>query len=412
MTRACLESIYRFSGRARGRVIAICDGTSEHTILTMLDDFRDHHPDLVVLRDHKKLGFVHSCNLGFALRQRDMMLLRSDSQVTPGWLEEMLELLYSSDRIASVSPLCLDRILDLRSSSIPRTTDIPVGVGSCLYRHWVLNTIGDFDSTFGQSDDVQIDWAMRARGIGLRHVRANRAVVFGPSSIEHGHDSSANRNRQLLSRHPQYLQQVQSAFSGAEGRAARHFVTSKLRPLTVGLIWQSLSAMHDAAEGLVRELNKQPGIEAVVCDQHSLENVQVLYCPAPMADFTDLFRLLESPCHLVLGIDNIASPRLNLARWAVFFSACQCAQAVVANTEEERAELISELCVDPALVEVVSPLLPVSPEQLKEVAARLASIFRRTVDRPSESTLRHRTLLANFVAKAIPAAHSSPGIMK
>jgi hypothetical protein len=387
-------------------VIAVYDPSPEAAMLRMLRKLQDEHPDLVVLCNETRLGFVGSCNLALFLRERDVVLLRSDTLVTEGWLKEMIDVLHASDRIASVAPLCLDRELDLRGASIPRASEIPASLGPCLLlRYWVLNVIGGFDLVFDRSDDAQIDWAMRAQRLGLRHVRANRAVVLGSGSFTDGQAESnqGDASSLLLGRHPLYLQQIQSGLAGAEVRTAAHFVSSKLGPLQVFIDLRSLAPpARSAAEDLARHLGDLPDIEVKLGEEDkrdSLQRFQVLYRPGTIGDPRDLVPLLESPCHLVLGIDDLrpygipalfASPELHEAWRALLFSLAHSAQAVVTLSNHDRAALIADLALDPALVEVMPQL------SLPQTALRLASIFRRAVDHPSEKSLRHRKLLANF----------------
>jgi hypothetical protein len=266
--------------------------------------------------------------------------------------------------------------------------------------------IGGFDLVFGRGEDAQIDWAMRAQGLGLRHVRANRAVVLNAGSFTAGQvvSNQGDASSLLRGRHPLYLQQLQGGVAGAEVHAAEHFVSSKLGPLQVFIDLRSLAPPErNAAEDLARHLGDLPAIEVELGDedrQDSLQHFQVLYRPGAIADPRDLIPLLDSPCHLVLGIDDLrpydipalfASPELHLAWRALLFSTAHSAQAVVAFSNHDRAALIAGLALDPALVEVVPP-----PIDGPQTVVRLASIFRRAVEHPSEKSLRHRKLLANF----------------
>jgi len=78
-----------------------------------------------------------SWNRGILLRERDVALV--DGPVGDGWLTGLLQAMYASDRIASVS-----------------------ATNAVLLRHWVLNVIGALDAT-----DALAEWQARAQRLGL-----------------------------------------------------------------------------------------------------------------------------------------------------------------------------------------------------------------------------------------------------
>ena len=313
---ACIEAVYRHGGEARGRVIAVHDEPAGGAALARLRGLQDDHPDLIVLANEARVGLVASCNRGLLLRERDALLLGASAPLASGFLDELLEVLESSDRIASVSAF--------PESSFPaRASDLPAASGPCvLLRDWVLHAIGCFDSTLSLAD-ARDDWSLRARRLGLRHVRTRHSLV------------------------------------GAS-------------PLRVAV---------DAPADLVRRLREVPGLEVeALRDSLALERFQVVYLHAPIAGARALAGLLESPCTLVIGA--IAGDR------ALRFAAAHAAQAIVAGSEADRAQLIRDLLLDPAAVEVVP----------SEDVHELAAVFRRAVGRPPQRSLRQRGLFADFAS--------------
>lgn len=342
---ASLDAVYRCGGSALGRVIAVCEPGAD------LRKAQDEHVDLVVLRNAAP-GCTASWNLGLFLRQRDVLLLGDDVALTDGSLQEMLEVLHGSDRIASVLPLVGADLTvgDLRG--IRRCTDLPTARGpSLLLRHEVLNMIGAFDPAFQRREDAEDDWSMRAQRMGFRHVRTNRALVTGREVPHTGPDAASTAR--LLARHPHLSEQIAAARLGAEEHAVEHFLAGQRGPLRV---CSSLSA---------------PG--------EPFERFQVLHCAAPLDDVAQLLAALETPCHLVLGEPGRYRDR------AMLFAAAHSAQAVVAASAQERVALTAELALDPARVEVV------------ESTADLQRVFRKVVDHPDMSSLRYRALLAGFL---------------
>jgi len=347
--RVCLDALYRARGAALGRVIAVCDEPADAALLREL---QGHHPELVVLQNEAKLGRIASWNRGLFLCGRDVLLLDSDVVLGERCLEEMLEVLHSSDRIASVAPLVSGAALSVDLAAVPRRTDVPTARGSCLLvSHVVVNMIGGFDLAFECANDAQDDWAMRAQRMGLRLVRANRALAATKHPLRA--DALPAHTALLLARHPHFPEQANAALLGAERRAAAHFVASRRSPLRVA--------------------------RAVPQHGDPLEHFQVLYQSEPIDDVGQLLALLESPCHLVLAEVDAYRNR------TLLFAAAHSAQAVVTASEQDRARLIEDLALDPATVEVV------------ESESGLTSLFRKVVDQPRERSLRYRALLATFL---------------
>ena len=108
-TRACLRSVLEHSGAALGRLVIVDDASPEPAMQPMLAELRDAEPRIVLIRNEQNVGFVSSANRGLSLRARDVVLLNSDTVVTPGWLDELTSVAESSDRIAAVVPLSNNR---------------------------------------------------------------------------------------------------------------------------------------------------------------------------------------------------------------------------------------------------------------------------------------------------------------
>jgi len=353
-THSWIDAVYRSGGAPLGRVVAVCNAPEEAALLREL---QGRHAELVVLLNETRLGRVASWNRGLLLGERDVLLLDDEVVLAEGCLEEMLEVLHGSDRIASVAPLPSVAASKVDLASIPRLTEVPSMRGPCvLLRRVLLNMIGAFDPAFQRTDEAQDDWAMRAQRMGTRHVRANRAVVGRRASAP----AAPAHAGLLLARHPHLPEQASAALLGAEPHAAPHFVASRSAPPRV--------------------------CTAAPPDGEPREHFQVLYHSAPIDDAGQLLALLESPCHLVLGQTGTYRKR------ALLFAAAHSAQAVITASEQERAALIADLALQPARVEV-------------ESEAGLTSVFRKVVDHPCEESLRHRALLANFLRSLGQADH-------
>jgi len=187
----------------------------------------------------RNLGFVGTANRGMEMTRRDVVLLNSDTEATPGWLQGLQRCLASDPSIATATPWTNNGEI----ASIPRFCEanpaprdpeavarviactgtaeypeLPTAVGFCMAvtRH-ALDTLGLFDEeTFGPGYGEENDFSMRAQLAGLRNVLCDDVYVvhqgggsFGPLGLKPDEGSM----QRLLSRHPAYLQQVEAFIS-------------------------------------------------------------------------------------------------------------------------------------------------------------------------------------------------------
>ncbi len=255
----CLESLARETDLARHRVILVIDGPQ--------DDEVERHvarlPVAEVLRNDVRRGFVESVNRGMRASSRDVVLLNSDTVVTPRWLEKLIDASASSGDVGTVTPLSNHATL----CSVPRAFEenllptgfdaasfaalvervsrrdyprLPTGVGVCFYiRRALLDDIGFFDSEhFGLGYGEENDFCMRALARGWLHL-ADDATF-----IEHAGHRSFGASRASLQRvaaktlsrlHPDYMPAIAAYMRNDPLAPARARITAALRtriPLT------------------------------------------------------------------------------------------------------------------------------------------------------------------------------------
>jgi len=406
VTERCIESVFACSGEALGQVIVINDCSPDEAMAPRLEALARAHPALVLHTHAQNLGFVGTVNRGLFLRQRDVVLLNSDTRVTPGWLTEMLEVAYSDERLACVSPLSNNATIcsvptfgeetradevpegSLGIASLPRSTLIPTGVGFCmLLKDAILRMIGPLDPVYGRGYFEEIDWAMRARALGFLSARANRAFVYHLGSVSFGADRTGlnARNKQTLSqRYPLFFPEMQSFYRAPEARVASHAVSRRVRGLHACVDLRHLPEKPDGTWGhgmqLVRGLQTQPGLSVAACvsfpsvaaelskdgipvvEAGMLDAYQILHRPAQPRSPHLLAHALSAAPHSVVGSPDLCSYRtpLNFSSLekyeeyrALSFVAVQSAQAVIALSEHNRAELLREFGLPPERVHTV-----------------------------------------------------------
>jgi len=242
----CLASVYStVSGDTE--VVVIDDASPDPSTAEVLSRWQELMP--VNWKFHanpKNRGFVATANLGMRLTQNDVVLLNSDTEPTPGWLRGLQRCLSSDPLIATASPwtnngeitsiplFCQANPVPPDASTvagiITRTgkalyPELPTAVGFCMaIARRAIDRVGLFDEDlFGKGYGEENDFSMRAVQAGMRNVLCDDVYVvhlggrsFGPTGLKPD-ESSMQR---LLSRHPDYLRQVQE-FIAADTLAPR-----------------------------------------------------------------------------------------------------------------------------------------------------------------------------------------------
>jgi glycosyltransferase involved in cell wall biosynthesis/GT2 family glycosyltransferase len=406
-TRACIESVFQCTGAALGQLIVVNDCSPDAGMTPMLHELQARHPEMILISNETNLGFVRSANRGMGLRQRDVVLLNSDTLVTPGWLSEMLEVAYAHDCVAAVVPLSnnaaicsvpaycqatemrelIDR--DLELEALPRFTAVPTGVGFCLLlKNIVLNMIGGFDPAYGRGYHEENDWAMRAQTLGFVVLRANRALVYHLGAVSFGVEREKldrTNSNLLLERYPYFLEEVRTFSDRAEARIAASYVRRRMGSTSVCISFRHLDSSRvqgadvyplELAKSLKKHaqlevvgLVKTPEQERLLAEMGILsttgtrsEQQAIFHHPGPVSDPEDLRLFLSARGHLVITFDDLVAWRAPSAHRSIVdfeqyvamcFAALGSAQAVIATSNYNRNEILREFHLPPERVHTV-----------------------------------------------------------
>lgn len=251
----CLESLARHALPAR-RVLLLDDASTDPAISHLLDVYR-HCAPFVCERNSRNLGFTRTVNRGMALAgEDDVVLLNSDTQVTPGWLGRLRYAAYYRSKVGSVTAVSNNAgafsVPHSGSNAVPenfglerfarviaqtaerRYPEVPTGNGFCLYlRRACLDAVGLLDEqAFPRGYGEENDWCMRAQTLGwthliddatyIAHVRAASFKKEKPALISAG-------QRVINSRYPHYADAVQQAFSAPALEQVRKHVQALIK---------------------------------------------------------------------------------------------------------------------------------------------------------------------------------------
>jgi len=260
------------------RLLLIDDASTEAAVRARLADIEGRSlPQVAFFANDANLGFTLTANRGIELARAgsDVVLLNSDTQVTPGWLAALARCARSDPSIGTVTPfsnnaeICsLPRFCEnnpwpedrdatlmaraLALAAAPTYPDLPTGVGFCLYvRRALLDAIGGFDPDFGLGYGEENDLCLRAAAAGYRNVLCDDAFVLhlGGSSFGNKRRDLAERNMKiLLERHPIYLDVVRDFISADPLKPLRELAATHYRILTQR-VPGVLHVMHDHGGG-------------------------------------------------------------------------------------------------------------------------------------------------------------------
>ncbi|MEO8383158.1 MAG: glycosyltransferase [Acidobacteriota bacterium] len=260
--RRCLESVVAETDLARHGLVLVLDGPQDAAVEAAVQAAVRAVPTVTVLRNEVRRGFVESVNHGMRVSTRDVILLNSDTIVTPRWVENVLAASQSDPRIGTVTPLSNHATLcsvprafeenllpsgfDARSFAalVERVTArsyprIPTAVGVCMFiRRSLLDEIGLFDAGhFGLGYGEENDFCMRATARGWVHVADDATFIqhAGHRSFR-GERAALQRKagRTLARLHPGYMPAI-ARFTREDPLApARARIVSALRDETRG----------------------------------------------------------------------------------------------------------------------------------------------------------------------------------
>lgn len=232
----CLDSVLRTTS-GPDRVILIDDCSPDPRIKHYFDALeKNGDTRLMLLRNTSNLGFVGTVNRGMDLGRNDVILLNSDTVVTPGWIDKIRRCAESDMKIGTITPFsnnaeicsfpnfCEENSLPpgmsaedvnraIESAAFPLYPDIPTAVGFCMYiRRALLDKIGLFDAeTFRLGYGEENDFCMRAVAAGWRNVLCDDTYILhtGSRSFDSKKQALTEQNMQrLLAKHPDYMKRV------------------------------------------------------------------------------------------------------------------------------------------------------------------------------------------------------------
>ncbi|WP_268624021.1 glycosyltransferase [Paenibacillus alvei] len=232
----CVESVMKNTDYEY-RLILIDDCSPDKRIREYLNLLNKKHNQIVALYNEENLGFVSTVNKGMEYSDSDVILLNSDTEVTPRWLSNLNKCAYSSKNIATVTPftnngtICSVPLFGqdnpipdgyttdefaqmIESISMNKYPVLPTAVGFCmLIKREVLNKIGLFDDiNFAKGYGEENDFCCRVMENGYLNVLADNVFVYHKGSMSFKEEKAEliRKNSETLKRKfPYYFDRVE-----------------------------------------------------------------------------------------------------------------------------------------------------------------------------------------------------------
>jgi GT2 family glycosyltransferase/glycosyltransferase involved in cell wall biosynthesis len=248
---SCLDSLVTHTPRDC-RIIVIDDASTDRRVDAVLQRHTDAG-SIELHRNDENLGYTRTANKGIELANgADVILLNSDTKVTPNWWRSLRLAAYSDDKIGTATPLS-NNAGAFSAPEIGQTNEIPIwlsldeyarainqaslrlhpktptGNGFCMYiRRDCIEQTGLFDAdAFPRGYGEENDFCMRAARLGWRHIVDDATFIYHERSASFGdskHELMKRGRAVLDSRYPDYTDAVRGFTTSADLRAAQRRV--------------------------------------------------------------------------------------------------------------------------------------------------------------------------------------------
>jgi GT2 family glycosyltransferase/glycosyltransferase involved in cell wall biosynthesis len=307
--RRCIDSVLAHTRLPNAELLLIDDASPDPVTRALLVQYA-RLPNVTALRNEVNLGFTRTVNRGIDYaRGRDVVLLNSDTVVSPRWLEALALVAYGSRKIATATALsdnagafstpavnANDTSTFISVAGAARLSQraasyeahiVPTGNGFCMYmRRDAIEATGLMDEVhFPRGYGEENEWCMRAGERGWRHAIALRSYVHHVNAVSFGAEAKqklrSGAGKVLEQLHPDYSFQVRRAFrSGTPFTMQRYALAESLakvkrsstppRPRLLFVISTTTGGTPHSNEDLMRGVSHLYEPLLLICDTREL----------------------------------------------------------------------------------------------------------------------------------------------
>lgn len=252
-TKKCIKSVLKYT-TIPYELLLIDDNSPDERINPMLREFSEKYDHIKLITNKKNQGFVANVNIGIASTSNDVLLLNSDTIVTPNWLRNLKFRAYQRWDIGTVTPLSnnagafsvpligktnmIDANIGLEgTANIIEKLNIdpietPTANGFCMYiRRAVIDEIGLFDLGFNMGYCEENDFSMRVINAGWKNIIDTTTFIYHNQGSSFGSEKQKllKENRKYLDeKHPDYEEKVDEFLNDPEYLKVRETISNAL----------------------------------------------------------------------------------------------------------------------------------------------------------------------------------------
>ncbi|WP_407423341.1 glycosyltransferase [Methanobrevibacter sp.] len=232
--KRCIESVLKNTSKNH-EIILINDCSTDERIDILMKEY-EALPNTTCISNTHNLGFVSSVNIGLKQSKNDVIILNSDTIVTPRWVEKLTIAAYSDERIATATPfsnnagafsvpefaqenlippdLTIDSMANIvEKVSNHRYVRVPTGNGFCMFiKRLSIEDAGYFDEkTFERGYGEENDFCMRLKQKGWENIIDDTTYIFhneGSSFQIEKYELMKRHMRILKEKYPTYVTEV------------------------------------------------------------------------------------------------------------------------------------------------------------------------------------------------------------
>lgn len=212
MLRRFLPSVVKYSPEAE--VVVADNGSTDNS----LEILREEFPGVKTMVFSENYGFAEGYNKALAQTETPYtLLLNSDVEVTPGWLQPLLDFMESHPEAAACQPkilncnhreyfeyagacggyldslgypYCRGRVMGVVERDEGQYDGEPVSVfwatgAAMLIRTDIYNKVGGLDARFfAHQEEIDLCWRLRSRGYGVWCVSESKVYHLGGATLD------------------------------------------------------------------------------------------------------------------------------------------------------------------------------------------------------------------------------------